>query len=220
MIGQLLTGPDGWLAGFPAGDLLSVRLRDSALEISAGKPPEQTAGAGRLRDACAFAAVEALKRYVEGTADHPFAPLHEILLELLLTEPKIFAPPMPPLARTLRAAGLETFGGSVGVRGTPWNLARIRGLGRAEVVAGTMALGLLLTWIDEDPEHGPSLLRDYLIPRPRWSATSRTRWNAARPRAPDSTTSLPCFSGSRRPAAERAAVTLLAARAAEGTRRF
>lgn len=68
---------------------------------------------------------------------------------------------MPPLARTPRAACLETFGGSVGVRDTPWNLVRIRGLGRAEVVAGTMALGLLLTWIDEDPEHG----RDQLRPR-------------------------------------------------------
>jgi hypothetical protein len=38
MIGQLLTGPDGWLAGFSAGDLLSVRLCGGALEISAGTP--------------------------------------------------------------------------------------------------------------------------------------------------------------------------------------
>jgi hypothetical protein len=166
MIGQLLTGPDGWLAGFSAGDLLSVRLRDGALEVSTGKPPKQAPGAGRVRDVCAFAAVEALKHYAEGTADHPSAPLDEIFLDLLFTEPKIFAPPLPPLARTLHAAGLETFGGRVGVRGTAWNLARIRGLSRAEVVAGTMALGLLLTWIDEDPEHGPSLLRDYLTVSP------------------------------------------------------
>jgi hypothetical protein len=69
MIGQLLAGPDGWLAGFSAGDLLSVRLRDGVLEISAGKPAERTAGAERMRDVCALAAVEALKRYVEGTVD-------------------------------------------------------------------------------------------------------------------------------------------------------
>ena len=98
MLGQLLTGPDGWLAGFPAGDLLSVRLCDGALEISERKPPEETAGTSRLRYACAFAAVEALKRYVEEAIDQPFAPLQEILIELMLTEPKIFGSPMPPLA--------------------------------------------------------------------------------------------------------------------------
>jgi hypothetical protein len=80
MIGQLLTGPDGWLAGFSAGDLLSVRLRGGALEISARKPPKHTVGTGRVRDVCAFAAVEALKQYAEGAVDHPFVPLDEILI--------------------------------------------------------------------------------------------------------------------------------------------
>jgi hypothetical protein len=217
MIGQLLTGPDGWLAGFSAGDLVSVRLRDGALEISAGKLPEQTAGAGRVRDVCAFAAVGALKQYVEGAVDHPFVPLHEILLGLLFTEPKIFSRPSPPLAPTLRAAGLETFGGSVGVRGTPWNLARIRGLGRAEVVAGTMALGLLLTWIDEDPEHGPSLLRDYLTLSPAvvgYVADEVERRGAEGTRFDDQLAVLHQIAET---GPERAAVTLLAARAAEGS---
>jgi len=216
MIGQLLTGPDGWLAGFSAGDLLSVRLRDGALEISAGKPPEQDPGAWRVRDVCAFGAVEALKRYAEGPADHPSAPLDEILLDLLFTEPKIFASPLPPLARTLHAAGLETFGGRVGVRGTAWNLARIRGLGRAEVVAGTMALGLLLTWIDEDPEHGPSLLRDYLTVSPAvvgYVADEVERRAAEGTRFDDQ---LAVLQGIAKPGPERAAVRLLAARAAEG----
>ncbi|SRR6266566_591134 len=216
MIGQLLTGSEGWLGGFSAGDLLSVRLRGGALEISAGKPPEQASGTGPLRDACAVAAVEALKHYVEGAADHPFAPLHEVLLELLFTEPKIFASPSPPLVRTLRAAGLETFGGSVGVRGTPWNLARIRGLGRAEVVAGTMALGLLLTWIDEDPGHGPSLLRDYLTLSPvvvGYVADEVERRAAEGTRFDDQ---LAVLQGIAKTGPERAAVWLLAARAAEG----
>src|ERR1035437_10117081 len=139
--------------GFPAGDLLSVRLRDGALEISARKLPEEEAAGSRcLRDVCAFAAVEALKRYAGETAGHPFAPLHEILIELLLTEPKIFASPMPPLARTLRAAGLETFGGSG--RGSPWNLARIRGLGRAGAVAGPVAGRPLLGRVGAGPRPG------------------------------------------------------------------
>jgi|CZKT01.1.fsa_nt_gi hypothetical protein len=216
MIGQLLTGPDGWLADFSAGDLLSVRLRDGALEISARTPPEQTPGTARLRDVCGFAAVEALKHYVEGTVDHPFVPLHEILIDLLFTEPKIFALPMQPLARTLRAAGLETFGGSVGVRGSPWNLARIRGLGRAEVVAGTRALGLLLTWIGEDPEHGRSLLRDFLTASPAvvgYVADEVERRAADGTRFDDQ---LAVLQGIAATGPERAAVTLLAARAAEG----
>jgi hypothetical protein len=216
MIGQLLTGPGGWLAGFSAGDLLSVRLRDGALEISAGKPPEQAPGTGRLRDACALAAVEALKRYAEGTADHPSAPLDEILLGLLLTEPKIFTSPLPLLARALHTAGLETFGGRVGIRGTAWNLARIRGLGRAEVVAGTMALGLLLTWTDEDPRHGPSLLRDYLTLSP---AVVGYVADEVERRAGEGTRfdhQLAVLQGIAKPGPERAAVTLLAARAAEG----
>jgi hypothetical protein len=216
MIGQLLTGPDGWLAGFSAGDLLSARLRGGAVEISAGKPPEETAGTGRLRDICALAAVEALKRYAEGTTDHPSAPLDEILLSLLFTEPKIFASPLPPLARTLHTAGLETFGGRVGIRGTAWNLARIRGLGRAEVVAGTMALGLLMTWTDEDPGHGPSLLRDYLTLSPAvvgYVADEVERRVAEGTRFDDQ---LAVLHGIAKPGPERAAVLLLAARAAEG----
>src|SRR5258707_12418381 len=113
MIGQVLTGPDGWLAGFSAGDLLLVQLCGGALEISAGKLPEQTQGAGRLRDVCALAAVGALKQYVEETVDHPFVPPHEIFLSPLFTEPKIFSPLLPPLAPTLPAAGLEALRGSV-----------------------------------------------------------------------------------------------------------
>jgi hypothetical protein len=77
MIGQVLTGPDGWLAGFAAG----------------------LCGRG-----------SALKRYAEGTADEPCAPLHEIIIRRLFEEPEIFSSPLPPLSRTLRAAGLETFG--------------------------------------------------------------------------------------------------------------
>ena len=34
-VAQYITGPDGWLAGFAAGDLLAARLRDGTLELSA-----------------------------------------------------------------------------------------------------------------------------------------------------------------------------------------
>ena len=96
-------------------------------------------------------------------------------------------------------------------------LARIRGLGRAEVVAGTMALGLLLTWIDEDPEHGPSLLRDYLTATPAvvgYVADEVERRAAEGTRFDDQ---LAMLQGIAKTGPERAAVTLLAARAAEGS---
>lgn len=143
MIGQVLTGPDGWLADHKPSDMLVVRLADRILDI--GKAPEPDAGnADRLRAACADAAADALESYGRGTADHPFAPLPDILLGLLREDAAFFTPPLPPIGQVLRASGLETFGGSVAVRGAPWNLRRIYGLDRADVVAGTKALGLLL----------------------------------------------------------------------------
>ncbi len=111
--------------------------------------------------------MDALKRYAEGSADYPFAALHEILLDLLRTEPEIFASPSPPLARILRSADLEAFGGSVGISDTPWNLASLRGLGRAETVAAIMAIGMLLTWSDDDQSHAAKLLRNYLTISPQ-----------------------------------------------------
>lgn len=63
MIGQYITGPDGWLAGFAEGDLLSVRLRDGALEISGQDPLAPCLRTAHLRDACASAAVQALEDY-------------------------------------------------------------------------------------------------------------------------------------------------------------
>jgi hypothetical protein len=143
MIGQILTGPDGWLADHKPPDMLVVRLADRILDI--GKAPEPDAGhADRLRAACADAAADALESYGRGTADHLFAPLPDILLGLLREDAAFFTPPLPPIGQVLRASGLETFGGSVAVRGAPWNLRRIHGLDRADVVAGTKALGLLL----------------------------------------------------------------------------
>ena len=45
LIGQALVGPPGWLAGFQAGDLLEVRLRDGTLSVSA-RPPGGLRGRG------------------------------------------------------------------------------------------------------------------------------------------------------------------------------
>lgn len=171
LTGQMLTGPDGWLAAFSAGDLISARLRDGALELSVSEPPgesaDESSGRSRLQDACAITAIDALKKYAAGAIDYPFAPLHQILLDLLDAEPAIFGSPAPPLSRALYSAGLEAFGDNVGLRGTPWNLASIDGLGRAEAVAAIMTISMLLTWSDDDAKHAPKLLRDYLTFSPQ-----------------------------------------------------
>jgi hypothetical protein len=131
MIGQVLTGPDGWLADHKPSDMLVVRLAGRILDI--GKAPEPDAGnADRLRAACADAAADALESYGRGTADHPFAPLPDILLGLLREDAAFFTPTLPPIGQVLRASGLETFGGSVAVRGAPWNLRRIQGCGQGK----------------------------------------------------------------------------------------
>ncbi len=143
-VAQYITGPDGWLAGFAAGDLLAARLCDGALELSASQPVPPGPGAARVAEACAAAAAEALEGYGRGATATPFGALHEVLMRLLFTEREAFASPQPPLARALLEIGLETFAGSVGVRGTSWNLSRLSRLSRAEAVAGTKATGLLL----------------------------------------------------------------------------
>ena len=144
LIAQYITGPDGWLAGFCAGDLLAARLRGGALELSASRPVPPGPGAVRLAEACAAAVAQELERYGRGAAAAPFGALHEVIISLLFTERHLFASPQPPLGRSLHTAGLETFAGSVGVRGTSWNLSRLSRLSHAEAVAGTKATGLLL----------------------------------------------------------------------------
>jgi hypothetical protein len=144
LVATYITGPVGWLAGFAAGDVLAVRLRDGALELSVSPPVPSGYGAAQVAEACASAAAEALERYGRGAAATPFGAVHEVLIRLLFTERGALASPQPPLGRSLREAGLETFAGSVGVRGTSWNLSRLSRLSRAEAVAGTKATGLLL----------------------------------------------------------------------------
>ena len=211
MIGQVLTGPDGWLADHKPSDMLVVPLADRILDI--GKAPEPDAGnADRLRAACADAAADALESYGRGTADHPFAPLPDILLGLLREDAAFFTPPLPPIGQVLRASGLETFGGSVAVRGAPWNLRRIHGLDRADVVAGTEALGLLL---ERASERAAEALGHLTTSE---AATSYLADEVERRTAEgaDFMEPLAALAAAAATSRERAAVMLLTARAAEG----
>ncbi|MCC5581017.1 hypothetical protein IMZ11_35935 [Microtetraspora sp. AC03309] len=53
------------------------------------KPPKPSSRTSRLTDVCALASVEALKRYVNEETDKPVAPLAELLVELLISEPEL-----------------------------------------------------------------------------------------------------------------------------------
>jgi hypothetical protein len=211
MIGQVLTGPDGWLADHRPGDMLVVRLADRILDI--GKSPEpDTGNADRLRTACADAAADALDRYGRGTADHPLAPLPDVILGLLRADADFFTSPLPPIGQVVRASGLETFGGSVAVRGAPWNLRRIRNLGRADVVAGTKALGLLL---DDATERAAEAL-GYLTPSEAVTGYLADEVERRTAEGTDFAEPLAALAAAAATSREQAAVMLLTARAAEG----
>nr|WP_228646923.1 hypothetical protein [Microtetraspora sp. AC03309] len=95
-------------------------------------------------------------------------------------------------------------------------MTRIRGLDRPVVAAGTMALTMLMAWIDEDPDHAPALLRDYLTLSPEvvgYVADEVERRAAEGVRFDDQLAKLRSIAAT---GPERAAVTLLAAQAAEG----
>jgi hypothetical protein len=147
-----------------------------------------------------------------GTADHPFAALPDIILDLLREDAGFFTPPLPPIGQVLRASGLETFGGLVTVRGAPWNLRRVRGLGRADVVAGTKALGLLL---DGASERAAEAL-GYVTASEAVTGYLAEEVERRTAEGTDFTEPLAALSAGAATSGEWAAVMLLTARAAEG----
>lgn len=217
LIGQALVGPPGWLAGFQPGDLLEVRLRDGTLSVSVHPP-------GGLRSdyvatvvsACQAAARQAVDRYADGHGELPAAVITEVLVEVMRRQPEAFTQPLPPLRQWLREAHLETFGGHVGFVGTPWNTALVRGLDRSAVVVGMLALGALLTWDEANTGHLRELL-DRLASRDGsvgYLADEIERRTAIE--GVCFTPALDWLATTARTPAERAAVALFRARAAEG----
>ncbi|MBI3686897.1 MAG: hypothetical protein HY241_06040 [Actinobacteria bacterium] len=221
MIGQGLVGPDGWLAGFHAGDLLRVQLRGGVLTVRATAPPEyRPEHVAVLLAACTAALGQAMERYRDGDGggEAPAADLAGVLAELLVTRPDVLADPLPPLRSLLRAIGWETFGGHVGFAGTAWNLTPIRNLSRSGAMAAMTTLGMMLTWDEMHPDGGQTielLTRGLAVPEilgyladevERRTATAGTSFAAVLDR-------LAAAAGTP---VERAATALLAARAAEG----
>jgi hypothetical protein len=159
MIAQFLLGPDGWLDGYQPDDVLALRLHEGAIEISrhTGQLPAGKATAA-FREAATMAATDTLQRYGRGQSRLHIVPVDEVVLRVIEENPGIFGSPEQPLRVTLREAGLDAFGGNLGVRGIPWTVSAIRELGRAETVTAATALGMLLS-----PDHvDPRLILDHL----------------------------------------------------------
>lgn len=219
LIGQALVGPPGWLAGFQAGDLLEVRLRDGVLVVRAVTPPTPpTTRVAALLAACTEALEQAMARYLQGVAETPAADLSTMLAELILDRPDALADPLPPLRSILQRVRWEAFGGYVGFAGTPWNLTRVKDLSRTNATTATAALGSLLTWegTQSDGEKSIAILaRAVAVPEivgylaeevERRTATSGTSFKGVLDR----------IAAVARTPAERAGTALLAARVAEG----
>jgi hypothetical protein len=218
LIGQALVGPAGWLDPYRAGDLLRLRLRDAHIEMGVTRPSaEPSRWVDEVRVAGVVAAEDALDRYPE-SEDHvaPTADLARLIAELLLASPELGAAPLPPLRLVLREVGCEVFGGRVGVRGVAWDLARVRSLGRAETVAAIRVLRALLTWDGHDAPAVPELLGRLTTAEEvvRYVADEVERRTVVE--GVSLTGPLDRLRAAARGSAERAAVTLLRARAAEG----
>jgi hypothetical protein len=219
MIGQGLVGPAGWLAGFQAGDLLWVGLRDGALTVEATTPPQyRSEHVAALLAACMAALGREMQRYRAGDGETPAVDLSGVLADLLVTQPDVLAEPLPPLGSLLRSARWETFGGRVGFAGTAWNTAPLRRLDRAAAMTAMLALGMLLTWDETEPDSDATIgtlrqglavpeILSYLADEvERRVATAGTSFTPALDR----------LAAAAATPSERAATALLAARAAEG----
>ena len=111
--GSTLVGPDGWLDGFVAGDLVAFTRAGGAVRVErVAEAAEDALEVGLLRDA-------AEKRIPNGSCEEA-APM---LLDALVADPAAFRRPVRPVDDLLAAAGFERRGFSFGRAGEEWKSA-------------------------------------------------------------------------------------------------
>jgi hypothetical protein len=234
--GSALAGPEGWLEAFEDDAILTLRLRDGALEV--GTLAEQQADeherevAKRVEtvvEGCAGAALGALRAFADVVGiDHagdgeraedddepgdPGALIDDVLAELLLAQPGLLDDPLPPLSLLLTAAGLEVRHGVVMLAGAPWDPDEVAGLSAEEIRWFTLARGFLRTH-EADRVSGEELDRFLTVLTFSPLVLERVADEVERSPADGA-----LLEAARRAAAtpiQRAAAALLAARAAEG----
>lgn len=115
-------GPDGWLAGYPEGAMLAVRVDGGMVTVTVldATPPVIGELAAQLR------------AVYDDEIDEPGLPVtaEELVLGVLLEHPRLpgrhsaFAEPTAPLTELLTAAGLQTCGVHVAHDQSIWDNAR------------------------------------------------------------------------------------------------
>ncbi len=116
-----LAGPEGWLDGFDAGDLLGVRYAGGELAVERAQVPPEEETRADVR-----AVVEAARETADydarhGDPDYPGVTGNEIVVRCRRSRPEAFSTPLPPLTEILAGVdGLEVHHGFVGVAGTAW----------------------------------------------------------------------------------------------------
>lgn len=154
-----LVGPDGWLARFGPGALLTVRLTQGALAVASLREPvveslELATRAEGILSAAMQAAADRLPEFaVEVQQDRLALPgvlLDEIIADLLSIPDHPFDLPLPPLSVLLMASGgLEMIGRTVALAGSPRSPAEVSGFDPPEILQLVLARHFLAA--DEDP---------------------------------------------------------------------
>ncbi len=119
--GVALAGPDGWLDGWVAGDVIALRyLGGQAVLEPADYPDDYEAHADELA-ALSAATHRAVEEDIQfGDPTYPGASAAEIVMRLRQLEPHALRRSLPPLSGLVEALGFESYRGYVGPPGTPW----------------------------------------------------------------------------------------------------
>ena len=108
--GSTFAGPDGWLDGYVAGDLVGFIRAGGAVRVErVAEPAEDALEVRLLRDA-------AEKRIPPGSCEEAVP----MLLDALVADPAAFRQPVRPVDDLLAAAGFERRGFSFGRTGERW----------------------------------------------------------------------------------------------------
>ncbi|MEJ7766116.1 MAG: SEC-C metal-binding domain-containing protein, partial [Acidimicrobiales bacterium] len=106
-------GPDGWLDGFQAGDLIAFTCAGGGARVErVGEPADDVLEAGLLRDLA--------ERCIPNGSSEEAVPL---LLDALVADAKAFRQPVRPVEELLQAAGFERRGSYFGRAGERWESA-------------------------------------------------------------------------------------------------
>lgn len=122
--GVALVGPDRWLDGYLAGEVIGMRYLNGCAVLERAEYPEDPDADEFYSDelvALVRAAGEAIDEDIaSGDPAYPGADGAEIVLRLRVQRPDALTRPLPPLGDLLEALGLETRRGYVGAPGTAW----------------------------------------------------------------------------------------------------